>query len=165
MAVSGADWRKSADRYRTDAATGVGSVPSGAGGSTAVSSPHPGGCRHCVARTLADDTDGNENRATFDSVETGELGHSGPLAIGVVTETGSTAKSSDDSHADGLAVDSSAAGTPTGDDPDGDELHLRSLCIRVGHPTRCVGRRPIHGGAPSANENRRQSTDHTVIIK
>lgn len=165
MAVSGADWRKSADGYRTDAASRARFVRPDTGGLSAASGLRTGGFRGCVARTLADDTDRSENSVTFDSVGTDEPDVSGPLAIGVATETGSATESSDDGHADSVAVDSSGTGDPTGGDPGGYELYLRSFHTRLGYPTGCVGRRPIHGETPSANESRRQIMDHTVIIK
>ena len=165
MAVSGADWRKSADRYRTDTASRVGSVRQEAGRLPAVSGPRTGGCRSCVARTLADDTDRRGNSVAFDSAETDEPDVSGPLAIGVVTETGSATESSDDGRADSVAVDSSETRNPAGDDLGGSELYLRSFHTRFGYLTGCIGRRSIHGGAPSANGSCRQRMDHTVIIK
>lgn len=165
MAVSGSDWRKSADRYRTDAASRAGFVRSGVSRFSAVSGSRTGGCRSSVARTLADDTDRSGNNVAFDFVETGELGVSKPLAIGVVTETGSTTELSVDGHADGVAVDSFGTGNPAGHDLDGNELYLRFSHTRFEYSTRRVGRRSIHGGAPSANGSRRQTMDHTVIIK
>jgi hypothetical protein len=165
MAVSGADWRKSADRYRTDAAFRAGFVRPGIGGLSAVSGPPTGGCRSGVDRTLADDTDRSGNSVALDTVETDEPGASKPLAIGVVTGTGSTTALSDDSHADTEAVDSPGTGTPAGHDRDGNELYLRFLYTRFGYSTRRVGRRPIHDGAPNADERRRKTMDHTVIIK
>jgi hypothetical protein len=164
MAVSGADWRKSADGYRADTAPGAGFVRPEADGAHAVSNPRAGGCWGGVDRTLADDTDRNENGVAFAPVETGGTAPFRPPAIGVGSGARPVTEWPDDGHREDVDVDD-GTGTPAGHDSDGGELSLRYLSTRSGCSTGDGDRRPVHEGAPGANESRGRTTDQTVIIK
>lgn len=163
MAVSGADWRKSADGYRTEAAPRVGSVRS-----------EDGGCRSGVARTLADDTDRSENGVGFDPVETDGGAVPGPLAIGVPAGAVPTTGRPDGGHTEDVAAGVETT-SPAGDGLDGSEgegegeseLSLRYLSTRSGSSRGRDDPSRIHDGEPGANESRRRTTttDQTVIFK
>ncbi|MCQ4333159.1 hypothetical protein KM295_06635 [Natronomonas sp. F2-12] len=163
MAVSGSDWRKSADGYWTDTTLGVVSVRPDRGGASAVSDPRTGGRRSDVDRTLADDTDRNTNGTGFDPVETDGSVSPRPLAIGAPGEDAPITEHPDDEPTKDVDIDTS--GDPAGPDLDEAELSLRYLHARSGYSMERGDRRPIHEKAPGANGSCGRTTDQTVIIK
>lgn len=82
MAVSGDDWRKSTDGYRTDTGSEVCPVRSDPGGLPAASRRRIDEYGGGAARTLAESTDRIGNEASLNTVETDRRLVSEPLAIG-----------------------------------------------------------------------------------
>lgn len=121
MAVSGADWRKSTDGYRTDEVDGTRPVRSRTGRSPAAadSSTREG---NAVWRILADNTDRSDDDGTSNTVETNDTPVSAPLAIEVVTETAIVTERLDGRA---ISVDAPGEGSPSGRYFDGDDIYLR----------------------------------------
>jgi hypothetical protein len=124
MAVSGVDWRKPTDGYRTEPASEACSARSEIGGSTAPSDPPASGRCGGVARTLAEKTDEKGSVTVPNTVETDDFAVPEPLAIGV-TGTAVDTECPEEKHADDVNADDPETGNPSGHDFDGGGFYLR----------------------------------------
>lgn len=147
MAVSGADWRKPTDGYRTDTADRARFVRSETGGLSAAADPGIRGKGCAARRTLADNTDRSQGDNVQKTVETVDSAVSGPLAIGVNTGRAIVTEWPENGHADG------------------NDIYMRYFYTRSGYSTTYGDRRMIHDYASGADGDRGRTTDQTVIIK
>ncbi len=102
MAVSGANWRKPTDGYRTDAALGARCVRSENDGKSVATVPGIRANERADRRGIADRTDGDEDSDISNTVAPDDIVLSEPLAIEVPTETALVDAWIGNEHANGV---------------------------------------------------------------
>lgn len=124
MAVSGADWRKSTDGYRTETGYEACPVRSDPDGFPAASRRRIDEYGGGAARTLAENTDRIGNEASLNTVETDRRLVSEPLAIGAL-EAASVTEWPAGGNATNMENASTETAHPAGHNLGEDRIYLR----------------------------------------